>query len=153
MKLIEFECRGHRFAMPLDCVRRVVPGVMPTPLPGAPDIVLGALNLGGEILAVINFNRRIGVPFSGIDSSQFLLVSDLSDFPVGFVVDKVNGVIERDLSGATVLPERFAAGDFVEAVARLDDGLCVIIDPEQFLFDEEKSLLGDALEKVRHDDH
>ncbi len=148
MTLIEFECRGHRFALPLDSVRRVVPSAMPTPLPGAPELVLGVLNLGGEILAVIDFSRRIGLPSVGIEPSQHLLVSDLARFPVGFLVDKVNGVTERNLHGVAVLPEQFSAANFVESVARLDDGLCVIVDPEKFLFDDEKILLGDAMQRV-----
>jgi chemotaxis signal transduction protein len=150
MTLIEFACRGYRFALPLASVRRVVPSAQPTPLPGAPEIVLGVLNVGGEVVTIINFHRRIGLPFSAIELSQQLLLVDITGICIGLIVDEVSGVTMRDIEGIRRVPDEFAGADFVETIIRLDDGLCVICDPEKFLFSDEKLLLGDALDHLRH---
>lgn len=153
MTLIEFECRSHRFALPLGCVRRVVPSARPTPLPGAPDIVAGILNVGGELVTVVDFFCRAGLPLSPIHPSQRLLMIDMAGFLVGFMVDEVHGVTVRELDGRPGVPEQLAGADFVETIVRLDDGLCIIVDPEKFLFDEERIQLGEALEKIGHEKH
>lgn len=148
MTLIEFKCRDHRFGLPIDCVRRALLIAQPTPLPGAPDIVMGVLNIGSEVVTVIDFYLRIGLPRTVIDISQRLLIVDLADFSIGFIVDDVLGVTERDVRDVSDVPEKLAGADFVNTIMRLDDGLCIIIDPEKFLFDDEKALLHDALGKV-----
>lgn len=151
MTLFEFECRGHRFALPLGSVRRVVPSARPTLLPGAPAIVLGVLNIGGEVVTVINFFSRVGLPFPAIQTAQRLIVADIAGLRIGFIVDSALGVTEREPGSATDVPERLAGADFVDVILRLDDGLCIIVDPEKFLFDDERALLGNALEKVAHE--
>lgn len=151
MTLFEFECGGHRFALPLACVRRVVASAWPAQLPGAPAVVLGMLNIGGELVTVVDFFRRAGLSFSAIQASQQLIVADIAGLRIGFVVDGTIGVVQREPHSAGSVPERLAGADFVAAVMRLDDGLCVIVDPEKFLFADEKARIGDALGKLCHE--
>lgn len=153
MTLIDFECRNHRFALPLACVRRVVPSAMPTPLPGAPEIVAGVINVGGELVTVIDFFRRVGLPLSPINPSQRLLMIEMAGFLVGLIVDEVHGVTTRELDERSGVPEQLAGADFVETIVRLDDGLCIIVDPEKFLLDDERIQLGDALQKAGREKH
>jgi purine-binding chemotaxis protein CheW len=121
------------------------------PLPGAPDIVAGILNVGGELVTIVDFSRRVGLPFAAIDPSQQLLMVDMADFVVGFIVDKVHGVTSRQLEETITVPERLGGADFVEAVVTLKDGLSIIVDPEKFLFDNERVQLSVALKKARHE--
>lgn len=148
MTLIELECAGHRFGLPLHCVHRVVPSAAPTALPGAPDIVLGVLHIEGEVVAVLDFFKRVGLPFSGIDTSQRLVLLDIAGLRTAIVVDTVQGVTTRELPVLDRIPPRLAGNAPVETVVRLDDGLCIVVDPERFLFEEEKTLLGEALHDV-----
>lgn len=124
---------------------------MPAPLPGAPDIVSGVLNVNGEIVTIVDFCRRMGFPSTEIDPSQRLLILDMAGFPIGFIVDNVIGVAYRELEDGDCVPEKFIGAALVESIVRLEDGLCIIIDPEKFFFEDERMLLGDALEKACHD--
>ncbi|HVK94330.1 MAG TPA: chemotaxis protein CheW [Noviherbaspirillum sp.] len=151
MTLLEFACRDHRFALPLACVRRVVPIAQPMPLPGAPEIVTGILNVGGEIVTVVDFFRRVGIPASPIQPAQRLLMLDMAGFLVGCIVDQVQGVTSREPDKERGVPEPFSGADFVDTIVRLDDGLCIIVDPEKFLFEDERTQLGDALGKSCHE--
>jgi purine-binding chemotaxis protein CheW len=147
MTLVEFECHGHRFALPLAFVRRVAFSARPTPLPGAPDIVLGILNFGGDIIVVVSLNQRLQFPQSAMRMSQRLLVVEVAGLHMALLVDAVSGVTTRETENMTGLPERLAGADFIDAILRLDDGLCIICNPERFLFDGETRLLRAALEK------
>lgn len=148
--LIEFQCQGHRFALPLDCVRRVVASARPVPLPGAPDIVQGILNIGGDLVALIDFHRRAGLPSVALEPGHQLLLIEIQDYCIGLTVDAVHGPIDSDAASLGAVADRLAGTELVEAVIRLEDGLCLICDPERFLFDEEKRLLCHALEQGSH---
>jgi len=51
-KLVVFNLDDRRFAMPLSAVVRVERIVAITPLPRAPEIVLGVVNMHGQIIPV-----------------------------------------------------------------------------------------------------
>lgn len=153
MILVEFECRRQRFALPLQFVRRIVASAMSDVLPGAPDIVLGVLNVGGEIVTLIDFGRRIGGPFTELNLAHRLLIVDIGGYAVAFVVDGVNGISSQEWEHVPGVPEPLSGAKFVDAVVLANNGLCIIVNPEKFLFEEEWALLGKALKKMRHDDH
>lgn len=143
MHLIEFECRGQRIALPLECVRRAVPAAEPEPLPGTGGVVLGALNVGGEPVIVVDIAGRLGLPPAAIDPSQQFLVVELSGYLAAIVVDGIAGVTARDC--ARMLPDALHGAPFVAGMVRLDDGLCLVLDPARFLFDDERAMLEEAL--------
>jgi chemotaxis signal transduction protein len=146
LRLIEFESGGCRIALPLDCVRRAVASAEPMPLPGATDIVLGVLNVGGELVTVVDVCRRLGLPRTPILPSQQLLIVGLSGFLAGVLADRVIGVTERPLAEA--VPAEVGGAPFLRGVVRLDDGLCLVLDPLQFLFPGERGALAQALAEV-----
>jgi purine-binding chemotaxis protein CheW len=151
MTLIEFDCQGHRFALPLGCVRRVVPSAAPAPLPGAPAAVAGILNIAGELVAVVDFSRLVGFPSFPIQLSQRLLVIGVDGFRVGFLVDDVLGVTERDPDDAREVHHGLAGAELVSDIVRLIDGLCLIVDPERFLLDKERAQLYRALKEAGYE--
>ena len=122
-------------------------------MPGAPEIVLGVINLGGEVAIIVNFYRRVGLPFSGIEVSQQLLLVDIAGICVGLVVDRVVGIFSHEMNDQPAIPEQFAGADFVQAIRQLDDGLCIICNPEKFLLDDEIISIGHALDQISHVEH
>lgn len=154
MSLFEFVCRAHRFALPLACVRRVIPSAQPAPLPGAPPIVCGMLNIAGEPLAILDFAHRLGEADGTVHASQRILLIDLgNDFAVGLLVDAALGVSARDGADLRAVPEQVSQPGIVSSIVRLDDGVCLIVDPGRFLFDSERAQLQDALRKASHAHH
>ena len=144
MQVLEFVCQGQRFAVPLSCVRRAVLSAQPSPLPGAVEIVLGVLNVGGDTVTVLDFARRAGCgPTTIAPAHQFLIV-DLAGFACAFVVDRINGpgTAARAAAG---WPGAAKAAGFVDGALELPDGLCLVIDPARFLFDDERAQLAQAL--------
>ena len=144
MRLIEFECGGQRLGLPLDCVRRAVPSAEPVPLPGAGPIVLGVLNVAGEMVAVVDVRQAEAA--APLDPSQQILIAQLSGFLAGIVVDRIQGVTERD--AARLFPAEVGAAPYVRGMVRLEDGLCLVVEPSRFLFDDERAALGVALDAV-----
>lgn len=144
IQVLEFVCGGRRFAVPLSCVRRAVLSARPEALPGASDIVLGVLNVGGEIVTVLDFARRAGCGPTVIAPEHQFLIVDLSGFACALVVDRINGpgTAARVAAG---WPRAAKAAEFVDGALELSDGLCLVIDPARFLFEDERAQLAQAL--------
>lgn len=142
VQVLEFVCRDQRFAVPLASVRRAVPSARPMPLPGAADVVLGVLDVGGERVTVLDFAlRACGRPTVLTTAQQFLIV-DVDGLPCAFVVDRVVGPGIAVPEAAW--PHAAGVADYVDGAVRLADGLCLVVDPARFLFAHERAQLTPA---------
>lgn len=141
VQVVVFALEEQRYALYLSAVERVLPAVELTPLPKAPEIVLGVLNLEGQVIPVVNVRRRFRLPDRDIDLRDRLIVAKTRKRPVALVVDSVPGLAalaeEQVTAANTILPGL----EYVEGVARLEDGLILIHDLDKFLsLGEEKEL-------------
>lgn len=144
MQVLEFVCQGQRFAVPLSCVRRAVLSAQPSPLPGAVEIVLGVLNLGGDTVTVLDFARRAGCAPTVIHPAQQFLIVELGGFLCALVVDSIIGPGQAaHVDGGW--PGAAGAAEFIGGALQLPDGLCLVIDPARFLFAHEQEQLAQAL--------
>lgn len=91
--LVAFRINDRQFALPLAVVERIVQVVGMTPLPNAPDMVLGVINVQGEIMPVIGVHERFGMPVRDIALSDCLILTRTTNLSVALLVDTVTGVI------------------------------------------------------------
>lgn len=144
--LVCFTIESQRYALDSGSVERVLPMVAISPLPRAPDIALGVINVHGTIVAVVDIRRRFGLPPRAGTLGDRLLVARTARRLLALVVDEVVGVTEvpPDAITATeaVLP---GIGD-VAGVVPLPDGLLFIHDLDAFLSLDEEHELGRALD-------
>ncbi len=142
-ELIVFTLAGQRYALGLSAVVRVVQMVEITPLPNAPDSVLGVINLQGRIIPVFDLRGRFGLPARDPDLNDHLIVAKTSRRTVGLVVDEVLGIVERSIGEVVPSKDVLSGIAHVEGILKLEDGLVFIHDLEGFLsLQEEKALTG-----------
>lgn len=148
MMLLVFTLDDWLCALELSSVERVYRAVAVTPLPDAPDIVLGVINVKGVVLPVIDIRRRFRLPEKNLTPDDRLIIARATGRLVALVVDAVTGVIEcagEDITSAsTIIPSI----EYVEGVARLKGGMILIHDLARFLSLEEKTKLEQALGAV-----
>ena len=144
-QLLIFTLDAQRYALRLTAVAKVVRAAAVTPLPKAPEIVLGVLDLQGEVIPVIDLRRRFGLPARGLRTSDQFVVAQARALTVALAVDGVESVLEGD-DELVIAPESIVDGtSFLEGVIRTADGLVLIHDLAQLLFPEEETLLKEAL--------
>lgn len=144
-QLVVFSLDEQRYALLLSNVERIVRAVEITPLPKAPEIVLGVINVRGEIIPVVNIRKRFRLPEREIALSDHLIIAKTSRRAVALLADRVGQVLEvpenKIISAKKILP----AMDYVEGVVKLEDGLILIHDLEKFLSLEEERALERAM--------
>ncbi|MDP1535164.1 MAG: chemotaxis protein CheW [Rubrivivax sp.] len=143
--LIIFTLDDQRYALPLPAVDRVVRMVAITPLPNAPDIILGVVNFQGRVIPVINMRRRFCLPEREIALTDQLVVAHTARRPVALAADAVLDVIACPAQSLIAAEEVLPNIEYVEGVVKLADGLILIHDLDKFLSLEEENFLAQAL--------
>ena len=143
-----FTLGDQRYALPLSAVERVVRVVEVTPLPQAPDIVLGVVNVQGRIIPVVNPRRRFRLPERDIALTDQLVIAHTTRRPVALVVDAVTGVLEYSGREAVGARDIVPGTEYVEGVVKLADGLVLIHDLDRFLSLDEATALDRAIESA-----
>ncbi len=147
-RLVVFSLDDQRYGLPLSTVERIIHAVDVTPLPQAPDIVLGVVNVQGRVIPVINLRRRFGLIERAIELTDQMMVARTALRPVALMVDGVHGVFEYS-ARATVAEQEILPGlAHLAGVLKLDDGLVLIQDLDRFLSLDEERLLARAMENA-----
>jgi len=63
------------------------------PVPGAPDYVLGIINLRGNVVTVVDTRKRFGLSESEVTDHSRIVVLELEGQVVGVLVDSVAEVV------------------------------------------------------------
>lgn len=143
--VIVFTVCDRRFGLPPGSVERVLRAVAVTPLPNAPGVVRGVIDLHGEIVPVVNLHVRYGLPTREIALDDCLLVARTPTRKIAMLVETVGAVVELGPGDVVAVDAMVRGTEHPRAVARLPDGIVLIQDLEAFLSHEEERLLDDAL--------
>jgi purine-binding chemotaxis protein CheW len=132
-------------------VEEIVRAAAVTPLPGAPAVILGLLNLRGAPVPVLDARRRFGHPARALHPDEQFVVARAGGMGaaarrVALRVDGAEALVEVP-AGAIEDPRRHVAtAAHVEGVVALDDGLLLIHDVARFLARAEAESLDAALD-------
>ncbi len=149
--LVPFTLDSQRFALHLPAVEKAVRMVEITPLPHAPEIVFGVVNLQGRIVPVLNIRKRFRLPERRPGVNDQLLIARTSRRTVALVVDEVSGVIAHPVQESTAAATIVPGLDYVAGVIKLDDGLLFIHDLDGFLSLDEEAALAAAVGPTSED--
>ena len=148
VQLVVFRLDDRRYALPLDTVERIVRAVEVSALPGAPAVVHGAIDVGGEVLPVLNIRQRFLLPQREIGADDHFVIARSGRRTVALVIDEAHDVVEYEQS-AIIDPNRIVPGlEHFLGVVTLDDGLVLIHDLEKFLSLDESRSLDEAMDRT-----
>jgi purine-binding chemotaxis protein CheW len=131
----------QRYSLHLPVVESVARMVYITPLPGAPEIVLGVVNLRGKVVPIVNIRQRFDLPKREILLTDWLIFAHTTTRLVGLTVNSVMGVAECLEQCVVPTDEFFPPIKYLKGVIKFQDGLILIQNLDKFLsLEEEKSL-------------
>lgn len=135
---------GRRLGFRLKDVREVLPVADTTPLPHAPDVLLGLLNLRGQPVPVLDLRARLGLPLRSLHPDDHVVLCQVGERDVGVWVDRADDILHLDPED--VVPVRDAGPHrHVKGAVMLSDGLMLVTDVDSFLDARESAQLESAL--------
>jgi purine-binding chemotaxis protein CheW len=116
-------------------------------VPDLPGYVKGVINLRGKIIAVVDLRLRFGLAARPYDDRNCIVVSQLGDRSLGFIVDTVEEVL--DIPEAQVEPApRFKSQSgkerYIAGMGKVNDMVKILLDLEKLVSDEDLADLVDA---------
>lgn len=133
LQLVTFEVANEEFAVDILAVQEINRMMDLTRVPQSPDDVEGVINLRGKIIPVLDLRKRFGFPASKRDEHSRIVVVDVNDRVIGFIVDRVHEVLRVSSSIIEPAPAMVCSVDsaFIAGVGKLDDRLLILLDLSQ----------------------
>jgi purine-binding chemotaxis protein CheW len=144
-EVLLFTLEGHRYALPTEDVRELVRAVRLTPLPRAPAVVEGLLDLRGELLPVLDMRRRFRLPARPLATTDHLVVAQAGPRRVALRVDRAEGLLALEPGQLDESPRELPGVGYVAGALKLPDGLVLLHDLRTFLSEAEGLALEEAL--------
>lgn len=109
------------------------------PVPGAPDSVLGIINLRGNVVTVMDTRRRFGLRSKELDDSSRIVIIEVMENVIGILVDSVAEVVYLRTSEIEAAPNigNEENSRYIQGVSNRGDQLLILVDLNKLLSDEE----------------
>lgn len=119
----------QRHGIPLEAVTRVAAAVEVTPLPNAPEAIVGAINVQGQVVSLLSLRLRHGLPDRevGLDD-RLIIAQSFSRRVLALLVDAVEGVLEVEQHAMADMREIAEGAGKITGVVKLEDGLVLLDD-------------------------
>lgn len=144
MQLVTFSIGEEEFGVDILKVQEIIRTMEITKVPKAPDFVEGVINLRGKVIPIIDLRRRFGLSSKEHDKHTRIIVIEINNMIVGFVVDSVSEVL-RIPAGTVEPPPAVVAGmesEYISGVGKLQDRLLILLDLDRLLSNEDLDVLG-----------
>lgn len=136
---VTFRLGEETFGINVMQVQEVLRMTEIAPVPGAPDYVLGIINLRGNVVTVMDTRKRFGLDQKESDDSTRIVIIEAGEQVVGILVDSVAEVVYLKQSDIESAPQvgNNESSRYIQGVANRDEGLLILVDIDKLLTDEE----------------
>ncbi len=147
VQLVIFKLGREEFGFFIDDVREITRVGEIAKVPNTPSFVEGIMNLRGQVIPIIDFRKRFEMESVVRGESSRLVIVEMEDKIVGFIVDSVSEVIRipKDFIEDTpqILQSKVET-KFIAGIGNLrnQNRFIIILDVNKILTEEEKELLA-----------
>jgi len=144
---LTFQLGEEMFAVPILNVREIIEHGHITVVPMMPDAIRGVINLRGAVVPVVDLNRRFGRGHTKEGKRTCIVIveipRDTETLVVGMMVDAVSEVLDIPASQVEPPPAfgTHLRTDFIQGMAKMEDGFIVLLALAHVLSDEELAQL------------
>jgi purine-binding chemotaxis protein CheW len=131
-EVLSFEIDEQTLAFDVDNIEMVIEKSDITPVPKSRHFVEGVINLRGRIIPVVNLAKILGISFDE-QKMKSIIVARTKDVEVGFLVDRVLGVlrITENQLDLTNVSDKF--GKKSKGLVKTDGRLIIYLDIDKII--------------------
>ena len=120
------------FGVDVLCVQEVLRFQHMTPVPRAPHVIEGLINLRGQIVTALDMRRRLRLPPRKDNESPMNVVIRRTDGAVSLLVDEIGDVLHVDPSNYEAPPDNLDSETrkIVRSVYKLKDRLLLVLNED-----------------------
>ncbi|MDY6856905.1 MAG: chemotaxis protein CheW [Thermodesulfobacteriota bacterium] len=146
LQLVTFNISNEEFGLDILKVHEIIRMLEITRIPGAPQFVEGVINLRGRIIPVIDLRKRFNFEKKEPDKLTRIVVVEIEEKIVGFIVDSVSEVLRLPYSKVEPPPPIVGGIDseYISGVGKLDNRLLILLDLGKLLTNKEIDILDEV---------
>jgi purine-binding chemotaxis protein CheW len=122
-QLVTFSLDQEEYAAVITDLREIIRIPEVVAIPGAPGYIRGILNLRGQLVVVVDLERRVGLVREHEIRPKHIIIVEIGDTIFGIIVDEVSGVLRVPVSSIRATPGLVASKihtDFLKGVVILE---------------------------------
>ncbi|MBZ2174097.1 chemotaxis protein CheW [Schnuerera sp. xch1] len=139
---VVFNLGKEEFGIDIMKVKEIIPYKESTNVPKTPDFIDGIINYRGGVIPIINLKKRFDMNTTEITKETRIIVINLEDKEIGFVVDQASQTIRLNDDNIEPAPGVISQIDkrFITAIGKIDEErLLILLNLHNVLTDKEKS--------------
>lgn len=145
-----FQLADEEYGVSISSVNEVIGFQKITAVPEMPDYIKGVINLRGKIIPVMDVRSRFKMTPNTQNERTCIVVVDVSDSPVGLIVDAVSDVVdipEGDISPPPKMQGGYSSR-FIKGMGRIGEKIKILINIDKLLYDDDLELISSKLSEV-----
>ena len=139
LQWVTFRLAGETYGVNVMQVQEVLRYTEIAPVPGAPDYVLGIINLRGNVVTVIDTRNRFGLSNGELTDNTRIVIIESEGHVIGILVDSVAEVVYLRQSEVETAPNvgNDESAKFIQGVCHKNEELLILIELNKLLTDTE----------------
>jgi purine-binding chemotaxis protein CheW len=139
LQWVTFKLENEIYGINVMQVQEVLRYTEIAPVPGAPNYVIGIINLRGNVVTVIDTRVRFGLMPSEVSENSRIVIIEAEKQVIGILVDGVAEVVYLRSSEIDMAPNvgTDESAKFIQGVSNREGELLILVDLNKFLSDEE----------------
>lgn len=147
-QFVTFKLGAEKFGVDILKVQEINNVKEFTKIPHTPAYVEGAINLRGKVIHVLNLRKKFGLEPKPQDELSKIVIMNVGGIVMGILVDSVADVL--DIPQNLIVPSPAVTAEknteFIQGIARLEQGLIIILDMGKLLGEAEQQAVFGATE-------
>ncbi|GAB6098125.1 chemotaxis protein CheW [Halanaerocella petrolearia] len=139
-QMIVFDIGKEKFGIKITRIHEIIRMKEITELPDASEYFAGIINLRGDIISVIDLQRRFGIKEAEVTDDTRIIVVGYEGQDVGLIVDAVSEVVHIDKEEIDDPPQSMVSikNDYLTGIAKVEEDMINILDLDNLLASKEK---------------
>lgn len=139
IKYLTFWTDKELFGIPISDVVQIISMQEITPLPDFPEYAKGVINLRGNIIPVIDMRIRLKKPETEYNESTCIIVTNIKDTYIGFIVDTVDEVVDIGDDDISPTPKvsKAVTNRYLTGIGQVGEKVVLLLDLSKILSEDE----------------
>ena len=126
-QLVVFSLGSEEYALPIGSVHEIIRFTEPRTVASEAAWIRGVIGLRGKIIPIFDLAARMELKIAGSEAGKIVIVESGTG-QVGIMVDEVEEVLTVSSDQLEDVPS--ANTDSIEAIAKIEDRLVILLNPE-----------------------
>lgn len=140
VQYVSFVLSKEKYAINIMSVEEILRKIDITAVPNAPSFIEGIVNIRGKVIPVVDLKKKLNIGSSNDDSNVRIIITNLKNKRVGFLVDAVDEVIRIDHSIIEQAPALSVNvdSDYISGVAKTEKSMIILLDINKIFSPQEQ---------------